>query len=146
MIVYPVSRRSSEEFCHMLFYFRLYIFMIIELWDKSAKNIFLIISGGKCGRHEIYRDSLNPCPLTCANPNPRPCPYMPINKGGCECAPGFVRNEANGECVPPNSCPDRSKSYGGWSPLQTKFPTKKSTLARCYSQIYFLHLWQSLQV
>ncbi|KPJ07649.1 Tenascin-X [Papilio machaon] len=52
------------------------------------------------------------CKATCAEPNPKNCPYQSAteNVEGCKCKPGFVLSDKNGECIRIEECPVPSKT------------------------------------
>lgn len=52
--------------------------------------------------NEVYYNCGPACPATCQNKSPPVC--IASCKSGCFCAPGFLRNERTGECVPAYSC------------------------------------------
>ncbi|KAJ3544094.1 hypothetical protein NM208_g3234 [Fusarium decemcellulare] len=56
----------------------------------------------KCyGKNEVYNSCGTACPLTCEEPDPRPCTLQCV--AGCFCKNGFIRNSA-GACVKPSQC------------------------------------------
>ncbi|XP_054714544.1 SCO-spondin-like [Uloborus diversus] len=59
-------------------------------------------SPGKCGKNEEYSDCGTHCPLTCKEPEPRPCNRKCAR--GCFCKKGYVRAD-DGTCVKPENCP-----------------------------------------
>ncbi|XP_063893818.1 zonadhesin isoform X2 [Helicoverpa armigera] len=84
------------------------------------------VSGKLCGnrcrdRNAVFKNCPNPCPLTCASPNPKPCARMCV-KDGCECRKGFVLNEIDGKCVRPWNCPEAKRC-----PKNARYVVKDTT-------------------
>ncbi|XP_013174037.1 PREDICTED: zonadhesin-like isoform X3 [Papilio xuthus] len=64
------------------------------------------------------------CKATCAEPNPKNCPYQSATKNveGCKCKPGFVLSDKNGECIRIEECPAESGCNGDNNAFITKCP------------------------
>ncbi|KAM0554075.1 hypothetical protein ACHAPJ_007150 [Fusarium lateritium] len=54
-----------------------------------------------CKPGEQYNQCGTACPLTCAEPKPRPCTKQCVS--GCFCKAGTIRNSA-GACVKASNC------------------------------------------
>ncbi|KAK0412629.1 hypothetical protein QR680_006317 [Steinernema hermaphroditum] len=50
-----------------------------------------------CGPYEMPYPC-KPCPPSCNIFEPKPCTFDCIP--GCDCLPGYIRNESTAECVP----------------------------------------------
>nr|XP_049693107.1 zonadhesin isoform X3 [Helicoverpa armigera] len=93
--------------------------------SSSSSSYTSVIScrrGNRCrDRNAVFKNCPNPCPLTCASPNPKPCARMCV-KDGCECRKGFVLNEIDGKCVRPWNCPEAKRC-----PTNARYVVKDTT-------------------
>ncbi|XP_077495549.1 uncharacterized protein LOC144106577 isoform X2 [Amblyomma americanum] len=74
----------------------------------SADEVILVPSAGECGANEEYTECKSNCPATCATLHSPPAPgscAVDVCQAGCQCRPGFVRDERTGSCVPAAKCP-----------------------------------------
>ncbi|XP_037041474.1 von Willebrand factor-like isoform X6 [Bradysia coprophila] len=58
-----------------------------------------------CPLNEVYNECGSSCPATCNNYKNPPTMCNMMCNVGCECAPGYVRNEADNTCCLESECP-----------------------------------------
>ncbi|KAG4065149.1 hypothetical protein HA402_007546 [Bradysia odoriphaga] len=58
-----------------------------------------------CPLNEVYNECGTSCPITCNNYKNPPQMCNRMCNAGCECAPGYVRNEEDGTCCLESECP-----------------------------------------
>nr|QRN45218.1 zonadhesin-like 1 [Tineola bisselliella] len=91
-----------------------------------------------CGKNEHYNRCGTACPLTCDQPEPRPCTRQCVK--GCFCNGDLVRN-SEGKCVPKDQCPKKPvckpneiyKDCGSACPKTCKNPTPDVCTDQCVS-------------
>ncbi|XP_077288688.1 mucin-6-like [Arctopsyche grandis] len=72
--------------------------------------------GNECfGPNEVYSKCVSPCGEVCANMGKNLACDLINCKSGCDCLPGFLRND-QGKCVPKTEC--------GWSGIQCFGPNE----------------------
>ncbi|XP_037041470.1 uncharacterized protein LOC119078121 isoform X2 [Bradysia coprophila] len=62
-----------------------------------------------CPLNEVYNECGSSCPATCNNYKNPPTMCNMMCNVGCECAPGYVRNEADNTCCLESECPATNK-------------------------------------
>ncbi|XP_078046671.1 chymotrypsin inhibitor-like [Augochlora pura] len=69
-----------------------------------AAFVMISITNGHrvCPFNEVWNDCGTACPLTCTDPEPRPCTMQCV--AGCQCKDGLVRHDRWGLCVPKKWC------------------------------------------
>ncbi|XP_065186451.1 uncharacterized protein LOC135817249 isoform X3 [Sycon ciliatum] len=60
---------------------------------------------------EVFQTCGSACPATCNDTVPAVCSMQCVQ--GCFCAPGFVRSEAGGRCVPQVTCANKKATVDG---------------------------------
>jgi len=76
-------------------------FITLHFFSTPATTRSPVATAQVCPSGKVFQSCGTACPLTCENPNPRPCTRNCVI--GCFCPPGQL--ESNGQCVIPTDCP-----------------------------------------